>query len=424
MTMSTLRKSVFALVLAACALTGCSSDKDNDRITDERDQCPTVAAGSTPDPARHGCPAIDSDRDGILDHNDVCPGLPAGQTPDSTRVGCPAPITLPPTIACGPTVGDCDGDGVIDSDDQCPSVPKSAHESAARHGCPWEDRDGDGTEDAFDDCVADAPGAHPDPTNPDECPDYDNDEDGLRNSEDSCPDEKANPVVDGGQTIPDGGLPNDPNRPGCLLHPVEDAGSPEDALADPDASVIADATNADSDSGAAEAAVDASDVTDVQDASTATTTDVPPGNGNTTVIVQVNPTPAPVVDAGTPSQPIPTERSVSGLAIGTLIEGTSGRTAANTFCWITRRQVDYLMTHAFNRECREGETSCWRLANANVHVLDCGTTATPGCRFQDGRIFACETGAENIVVRHCAQGTVPCTAQNVIDAERTRHPSR
>ena len=37
------------------------------------DQCPDVAAGAKPDPARIGCPLADRDGDGVLDASDQCP---------------------------------------------------------------------------------------------------------------------------------------------------------------------------------------------------------------------------------------------------------------------------------------------------------------------------------------------------------------
>lgn len=427
MTKSPFRKFSVLTILAlfAAAFTGCSDgDKDSDGVRDNADQCITVAAGRTPDPARPGCPAADSDRDGVLDSNDVCPGMPVGNgvEADPNRAGCPAAIVIPTPPTPPPVLPngqDHDGDNVLNETDQCPTVAVGNDPDPSRPGCPDGDGDGDGVRNGSDRCPVVASTEANDPDG-DGCPNRDTDGDGVIDTADQCPDlpetRDAGTSADGGTAdanaadVVDAGNPH----PGCPLGHEPTVTSDGGTTVEADATVTADAANIDPDGGAVQ----------VADAGVTATNDVVPGNGNTTVIVQVNPTPAPVVDAGAPSQPIPTERNVAGLAIGTLIEGTSGRTAANTFCWITRRQVDYLMTHAFNRECREGETSCWRLANANVHVLDCGTTATPGCRFQDGRIFACETGAENIVVRHCAQGTVPCTAQNVVDAERTRHPSR
>lgn len=418
--------SAFAICLAACAaFTGCSDgDKDGDGVRDNADQCITVAAGRTPDPARPGCPAGDLDRDGILDRDDICPGLPVGNgvEADPQRVGCPAPVVIP-TIPTPPPVlpngQDHDGDGVLNETDQCPTVAVGNDPDPSRPGCPDGDGDGDGVRNGSDRCPIVASTEVNDPDG-DGCPNRDTDGDGVIDTVDRCPDLPETPdagtSADGGTADANAADVVDASNP----YPGCPAGHEPTVTSDggTDATVTADATNADSDSGAADAA------SDVQDATA--TNDVVPGNGNTTVIVQVSPpTPTPVVDAGTPSQPIPTERTTPGLAVGTLIESASDRTAANAFCWVTQREVRYLMGHAFNRACREGETGCWRLANANAHIQDCSDSATPGCRYADGRIFACAEGAESTVVWRCAEGTVPCTAQNAADAWRSRrHPSR
>ena len=413
--------SVLATILAACALTGCSSDKDSDGIADGSDQCPTVSAGRTPDPARPGCPAADTDHDNVLDDTDLCPGMPAGQTPDPNSPGCPAPVVIPTPPTPPPVLPngqDHDGDGVVNETDQCPTVAVGNDPDPSRLGCPDGDGDNDGVKDHADRCPVVASTDVNDPDG-DGCSNPDRDGDGVIDSADLCPDiPETNPdagtSADGGS---DGAVETDASATDAGAHHLGcPAGHEPTVTSDGGASETdATVTNNDPDGGAVQAT----------DASVATT-DVPPAtNGNTTVIVQVTPpTPAPVVDAGTPSQPIPTERTVSGLAVGTLIEGASDRTAANAFCWVTRREVSYLMGHTFNRVCREGETGCWRLSNANVRIQDCTNTATPGCRYQDGRIFACAEGAENSIVWRCAEGTVPCTAQNASDAWRSRHHPR
>ena len=77
------------------------ADSDGDRVPDDRDQCPSVAAGETPDANRPGCPAPeevkpqppqDSDGDGVPDTEDACPNVAAGDHPDANRAGCPAPV--------------------------------------------------------------------------------------------------------------------------------------------------------------------------------------------------------------------------------------------------------------------------------------------------------------------------------------------
>ena len=126
-----------------------SADKDNDGITDKKDDCPDIAGLIE----LKGCP--DKDHDGIADKDDACPD-------DSGLVkfkGCP----------------DKDGDGITDKEDACPEVAGLAD----LKGCP--DKDGDGVTDKEDAC-------------PDEkglanfkgCPDKDGD--GVMDKEDACPD--------------------------------------------------------------------------------------------------------------------------------------------------------------------------------------------------------------------------------------------
>ncbi len=101
-------------------------DTDGDGITDDVDQCPTVAGVTK----YNGCPVPDTDKDGVNDDNDSCltvPGLPRYN-------GCPVP--------------DTDKDGVNDELDKCKDVP-----GVARYdGCPIPDADGDGINDEEDKC--------------------------------------------------------------------------------------------------------------------------------------------------------------------------------------------------------------------------------------------------------------------------------
>lgn len=102
-------------------------DSDGDGITDDKDQCPSIAG-----PAPDGCPPKDTDGDGVLDDADSCPTV-AGPPPE----GCPP--------------RDTDGDGIIDDKDQC---PKEA--GPAPTGCPApKDTDGDGITDDKDRCPND-----------------------------------------------------------------------------------------------------------------------------------------------------------------------------------------------------------------------------------------------------------------------------
>ena len=101
-------------------------DTDRDAIVDSLDLCPTEPVGSTPDPARLGCPLRDKDGDGIADSLDACPTTRGEPSPDTKQHGCP-PIVEQNT--------DRDADGIPDSLDACPDekgVPSANREA---HGC-------------------------------------------------------------------------------------------------------------------------------------------------------------------------------------------------------------------------------------------------------------------------------------------------
>ncbi len=155
---------------------GEGADRDNDGISDKKDDCPDVAGLE----AFNGCP--DTDGDGIVDSKDNCPkvkGLVAlNGCPDSDGDGvadkddaCPEVKGLVALNGCP----DTDGDGIADKDDDCPKIKGLAK----FNGCP--DTDGDGIADKDDKCpkvkgtVA---------TNG--CPDRDGD--GIIDSKDACPD--------------------------------------------------------------------------------------------------------------------------------------------------------------------------------------------------------------------------------------------
>lgn len=87
----------------------CDSDRDEDGICDEDDQCPDDKG--VKDPINNGCPK-DSDGDGVWDKYDKCPNK-RGQRNHS---GCP----------------DTDGDGVYDDVDLCPNEVGSR----SNNGCP------------------------------------------------------------------------------------------------------------------------------------------------------------------------------------------------------------------------------------------------------------------------------------------------
>jgi outer membrane protein OmpA-like peptidoglycan-associated protein len=133
---------------------GKSRDSDRDGISDASDECPNSARGLRVD--RHGCP-YDKDDDGIPDYLDYCPQ----QAGVAAFHGCP----------------DKDNDGVSDKYDPCPE----AAGPFGLKGCP--DEDGDGIKDDDDKCAGTKKGYSVNNTG---CP-LDNDEDGVVNEEDHCP---------------------------------------------------------------------------------------------------------------------------------------------------------------------------------------------------------------------------------------------
>lgn len=130
-------------------------DSDNDGVADKKDKCPDTPAGVQVD--KTGCP-LDKDLDGTADYLDEC----ADAAGPLELKGCP----------------DVDKDGVADAKDRCPDFAGSAE----LKGCP--DVDKDGVSDIDDKCVNTTPGVK---VNASGCP-MDNDNDGVANEVDLCPD--------------------------------------------------------------------------------------------------------------------------------------------------------------------------------------------------------------------------------------------
>jgi len=133
---------------------GKKKDADKDGISDYKDKCPETPASVAVD--KVGCP-LDKDGDGVADYLDECPDI-AG---NKELKGCP----------------DKDGDGVADKDDLCMDTPGLV----ALKGCP--DADKDGVADTEDKCADTNPRYKVDVMG---CP-MDNDQDGIFNEDDLCP---------------------------------------------------------------------------------------------------------------------------------------------------------------------------------------------------------------------------------------------
>ncbi len=137
------------------------SDRDQDGISDECDNCPDVANEGQ----------ADSDEDGVGDACDECP-----EDPNKVLEGF---------CGCGEDETDEDDDGAPDCIDQCPGNPVKQVPEVC--GCDAEDTDnendgqGDGVADCIDNC--------PDVVNSDQA---DSDEDSVGDACDNCPD-RANP---------------------------------------------------------------------------------------------------------------------------------------------------------------------------------------------------------------------------------------
>ncbi|MDP3277330.1 MAG: thrombospondin type 3 repeat-containing protein [Deltaproteobacteria bacterium] len=165
------------------------SDRDQDTVIDELDECPDESATTRPDPARRGCPAprVDTDEDGVMDDTDLCPAVPEGTVRDSGRPGCPLP--------------DQDHDGVADTLDVCVDSAAGEHTDPERPGCPAQDTDGDGVWDHEDQCPSAPQGPLGDPARPG-CAAPDTDGDSVLDPEDACVSEAgvpnaSNPAVHG-----------------------------------------------------------------------------------------------------------------------------------------------------------------------------------------------------------------------------------
>jgi outer membrane protein OmpA-like peptidoglycan-associated protein len=157
---------------------GCP-DRDGDKIMDKKDSCPDVAG-----PIEYnGCP--DTDGDKIIDKKDSCPtiagvlylqGCPDRDKDSITDADDLCPDNFGPRENNG--CPDTDKDGIFDYLDDCPLIfgPKE------NNGCPWPDTDADGLLDKDDDCPLLAG-----PIENKGCPYKDTDGDGLLDKDDDCP---------------------------------------------------------------------------------------------------------------------------------------------------------------------------------------------------------------------------------------------
>ncbi|PTL78692.1 OmpA family protein [Vitiosangium sp. GDMCC 1.1324] len=189
-------------------------DSDGDGILDKDDPCPDRPEDRDGFEDADGCPEPDNDKDGVLDGNDKCPLTPG---PLSNQ-GCPEEAP-----------GDSDGDGIPDNVDKCRDQPEDKDGFEDSDGCPDPDNDQDGLIDTADKC--------PNAAGPIQnmgCPRTDKDGDGVEDSLDKCPDEPED--KDGFQDedgCPDldndaDGIPDGLDRCPLKAGPLENAGCPDD----------------------------------------------------------------------------------------------------------------------------------------------------------------------------------------------------
>jgi outer membrane protein OmpA-like peptidoglycan-associated protein len=115
-----------------------NSDRDQDGIVDDVDQCPDVPEDRDGFEDSDGCPDVDNDKDGIPDKIDHCPDIAEDRDGFEDSDGCPDV--------------DNDKDGIADSADKCPDEPEDKDGFEDTDGCPDRDNDRDGIPDARDLC--------------------------------------------------------------------------------------------------------------------------------------------------------------------------------------------------------------------------------------------------------------------------------
>jgi outer membrane protein OmpA-like peptidoglycan-associated protein len=153
-------------------------DPDGDGFVAPEDKCPTQK-GVEPD----GCPAKDSDGDGLNDSADKCPKEPETVNGHEDTDGCPDDEP------------DADEDGISGAADKCEDEPEDKDGFNDDDGCPEADNDEDGLADADDMC--------PEQDGPNEnrgCPDSDKDGDGVVDRLDNCPDQPGRSTFKGCST--------------------------------------------------------------------------------------------------------------------------------------------------------------------------------------------------------------------------------
>ena len=160
-------------------------DTDADTVPDSTDNCPLVANGDQTDTDQDGagnaCDS-DDDNDGVADTADNCALVANGDQADGDGDGIGNACDSNPND--GPT-GDLDGDSVVNNADNCPNNANTDQGDFDQDGtgdaCDTDD-DNDGVADATDQCPNTPSGTQ---VNAAGCPDADGD--GIADSVDNCP---------------------------------------------------------------------------------------------------------------------------------------------------------------------------------------------------------------------------------------------
>ena len=147
-------------------------DDDNDGVANQDDRCLETIAGEAVDTFGCAHSQLDDDNDGVANQDDQCP-----ETPLFTQVDADG---------CADSQLDDDSDGVMNSDDQCPETPLFTQVDAEGCADSQLDDDSDGVMNSDDQCPETTAGETVD-TNGCAQSQLDDDSDGVVNSDDLCP---------------------------------------------------------------------------------------------------------------------------------------------------------------------------------------------------------------------------------------------
>lgn len=147
----------------------------------EHDACPAAHEDIDGFADDDGCPDPDNDDDGVVDLDDGAPLLAEDRDGIQDADGVPEE--------------DADGDHIADASDRCPLEAESPNGLTDEDGCPDRDLDRDQVEDVTDACKAEAEDKDGF-ADEDGCPE-ENDNDGIPDVDDACPNEAGGALARG-----------------------------------------------------------------------------------------------------------------------------------------------------------------------------------------------------------------------------------